>query len=365
MSKVVRLILAAGLIGASGSANALSSMVTDTEALGMGGAGVSSATDNIGNINPALVGSDSRVGKEFYMVPTMHYLHYDINDFKQTLDDFQRNPSADKLHAFEESGIYYNWAFGFGVVLQGEDAVSTIYVSTYSQSYSQLRLDSSDLAVPPASGEFASVVETSGLTVVEAGVAYTSDVSWPSWGINDAKFGITGKVLTGVVHQSEANVESASIDGLYDQGESGQGFTLDLGLLKEWGHDWAAGIVVKNLYPVKLPLADGDDYFYGPQIRTGFTRFGYRYRIAMDVDLTKSRPLGGYDPTQMLSLGADYDLGGYLELRAGLSYDLQGNLPETYNVGLGINGEHFITSLALMSNGGELSGFGLQTTVGF
>jgi len=364
MGKVVQLMLAAGLIGASGVANALSSMVIDTEALAMGGAGVSSATDNLGHINPALVGSDHRSDKEFYMIPSIHYLDYDINDFKQKLDVFQDNPTAKNLSAFDEGGIYYNWAMGFGVVLVSPEAVSTLYVASYSQSYSQLRLDEGDLTAPPGS-DFTSVIETSGLTIVEVGVSYTRDVSWPSLGINDAKFGITGKVLTGVLHQNEVGVENASVDGLYDQGESGQGFTMDLGLFKEWGYDWAAGVVVKNLYPVKLPLPDGDDYFYGPQIRAGITRFGYRYRIAMDLDLVKSRPLGVYDSTQMISLGADYDIGGYLKLRTGVNYDLQGNLPETYSVGMGIHSEHFQVSLALMANSGEFSGMGLQTAVAF
>ncbi|VAW84326.1 hypothetical protein MNBD_GAMMA18-1894 [hydrothermal vent metagenome] len=365
MNKTLPLLIAVYLSGVAGTAHALSPPVIDTEALAMGGAGVSSASDNLGNINPALVGAASRVDSEFYMTPTLHYIDYNINDFSEKLQSFQKDPSAQALNSLNDSGIFYNWGATFGIILHSHLATSTIFLSSYSQSYSRLRLVESDLSIPGSGSEYDSVIETAALSIAEAGVSYTSSTSWRFANLGDVKWGLTGKMLTGAAHQSEQQVKSASVDGFNSDGKTSQGLSFDVGLLKEWGRDWAAGVTLKNIYPVKFTLTDGGSYRYGPHAKVGVTRIGYRHRITLDLDLLKSRPLGIYEPTQMLALGMDYDLGGYLKLRAGLNYDIQDTLPDTYSVGVSINSQYFQISLALIGRSGTINGLGIQTTIGF
>ncbi len=364
MKKMTQVILALGLIFVSGMAQALSSVIIDTEALAMGGAGVSSAIENQGHINPALVGSSSRKDDEFHMIPTVHYIEMEENDFINKLDEFQQNPTLENLQAMEGGEIFYDIAVGFSVLLHSPLAVSTVYINSYSQTHSRLVLDQGDLIKAP-DDPYLSQIEISGVTMVETGVTYTSFTSVRFADLGEVKWGVTGKVLTGTAHQVLRPVEEASIDGLYSEGESTQEITMDFGLLKEWGRDWAAGLVVKNLRPVKFNLPDGGEFTYGPQARIGGTYLGHHHRIALDLDLLKSDELGGYGSTQMASLGMDYDVAGYLKLRAGLRYDLQGTLPELYSAGASVNSEYFQISVAVIGNQGEVTGVGLQTSIGF
>ncbi len=365
MNKRLRMLVAISLMSITGSAYALTPPVIDTEAVAMGGAGVSSATDNLGNVNPALVGSASRGDSEFFMTPTLYYTDYNVNDFSNRLDSFKSNPSAESLRSLDDSGVYYSWGAAFGVILHGYMATSTVYINSYSQSYTKLRLVESDLNLPSGGSGYDSIIETVGLSIVEAGVSYTSSTSFRFAGLGDVKWGVTGKMLTGVAHQIEQPVETASVNGFSTEGVTSQGITFDVGFLKEWGRDWAAGIALKNIYPVNLSLADGGSYRYGPHARVGVTRIGYRHRIAIDVDLLKSKALGIYDSTQMISLGVDYDIGGYLKLRAGVNYDLQGTLLETYSGGVSINSQYFQITLALIGHSGSINGLGIQSTIGF
>lgn len=352
------------MILVSAGAHALSSAIIDTEALAMGGAGVASATENQGFINPALVGSMTRVDSEFYMIPTAHFQLSDDQDFVGRLDDFKGNPSQSALQRLTKGEAYYDYAAGFGVVLYGGHAVSTLYLASYSQTHSRLKLVESDLSGPEPT-EYLSTVETSGLTVVEAGVGYSSSTSVHFAELGLIEWGVTGKVLTGSAHHFEESVADANVDGFYANDDLNQSVSLDLGVLKEWGRDWAVGIAAKNLIPVKFSLSNGDSYRYGPQIRIGGVSIGHRHRFALDLDLLASDPLGGYAATQMLSFGTDYNVGGYLKLRAGIRHDLQGTLPDTYSVGASVNSQYFQISFALLSNDGTVNGLGVQTTLGF
>lgn len=366
MNKAIQLLVAALLVCTAGTAHSLGPSVIDTEALAMGGAGVSSANENLGNINPALVGAASRSDDEFFMTPTLFYLDYDINDFSKSLNNFQNNPNANTLKTLESGSIFYNWGAAFGVILHSHLAVSTVFLNSYSQTYSQLQLVDNDLKIAAGSGvPYNSVIEVSGLSIIEAGVTHTSSSSWRFAGIGEVKWGVSGKMLTGVAHQEELPVETAEVDGFFDEGVSSQGLTFDLGVLKEWGRDWAAGVAIKNIYPVKFALANGDSYSFGPHIKVGGTYIGYRHRISVDLDLLKSKPFGTYGETQILALGTDYDIGGYLKLRAGLNFDIQRTIPETYTVGVGVNSQYFQISLALIGHSGAINGLGLQTTIGF
>ncbi len=364
MNKLLPLSLAISLVTITGQVHALSSGIIDTEALAMGGAGVSSATENLGHINPALVRSATRADSEFYLTPMAHYFDNEVDDFSQKLELFQGNPTATSLQNLDGSGIYHSWAAGFGVVLHSPIAVSTVYLVTHSQSYSELQLDNNDLSRLPGE-EYTSTILSSGMTVIEAGVSYSSSNSVRLFGSGEVLWGLTAKVLTVIVHETEKPVESATIDGLNTDGGSSQSATLDLGFFKEWGRDWAAGIAIKNLIPVPVELSNGETYRYGPQARVGITKIGYRHRIAFDLDLIKSQPLGIFKSTQMASLGIDYDLGGYLKLRSGVNFDLQGAVPKMYTAGMSINSQYLKISFAIFANNKETKGLGVQTTIGF
>jgi hypothetical protein len=346
------------------SAGASPYVITDMEALGMGGAGVSSANQYLSLTNPALVASNLRTTNDFMMTPSMHWFVYDNEELQDGLDQFQASKSAANLQALSGKSMINHWGANFGIVLHNPKGSTKLYVTSYSYTRAKVTVDPSDLSGTPAS--YASTIDVSGLTMVETGLSFAKSRRIPGFNIGEAKLAVTGKVMNGKVHNFSSSVESVDVvDGLYATGKTTQRLNIDLSASKELGRVWSFGLVARNIFPHKFKNESGPDVQIGPQLRAGTAFHGHHNFWALDMDLTQNRPVVDFGRTQMISGGFGYELGKNFTVRAGVGHDLMGTFPTTYTVGAGVSSNVLHAMTALMFTDAGFSGFGLQGALGF
>lgn len=153
--------------------------------------------------------------------------------------------------------------------------------------------------------------------------------------------------------ESVSGFEDDEFDGDQYQTDKG-GFNLDIGAAYAFGDEkqWNAGIVVKNLIPMKLDSAAsrqdlGEEVRtlkVGPMATVGIAHKSDYHVVTAEVDLTKKEAFGFEDDTQWLAVGAEFDAWRYAQLRVGARYNLASNddndgiAEETqFTAGLGLN----------------------------
>ncbi len=168
-----------------------------------------------------------------------------------------------------------------------------------------------------------------------------------------AAVGLTPKLVRVETFDYAVNLETADLS--VDQGRKGYtGFNLDAGLALGEGEGWRAGLVARDLLRKRYRTALGNELRLRPQLRAGLA---YRWRravLAADLDLTRNDPVGLDSATRFASLGGEWDLGGHLQLRAGLRHDLEGHLDTAYGAGLGLSVLGLHLDVAAMASGKEL-----------
>ncbi|WP_179959316.1 conjugal transfer protein TraF [Marinobacter changyiensis] len=114
------------------------------------------------------------------------------------------------------------------------------------------------------------------------------------------------------------------------------GFNLDIGAAYAFGssNQWNAGVVVKNLIPVKLdsavsanPLKNEQEHTLelNPMVTAGIAHKGDFHILTAELDLTKKKAFGYGDDTQWMALGAELDAFRYAQLRFGVRQNLASN----------------------------------------
>lgn len=131
-------------------------------------------------------------------------------------------------------------------------------------------------------------------------------------------------------------------------------FNMDAGFVYNLPNAWEWGLAVRNLIPHDFYTTEGDLVELRPVARVGLGYRARRFRLSMDLDVTKNEPLG-FDPNkQYVSFGTELFLWRNTALRAGLRSNIVDGetLP---SVGLGFGGHrgHFDFALAKSTNGDE------------
>jgi len=357
-------ILLVGLGLCSGHALATPFPIQDADAWAMAGAGVAAATDYLAMSNAALIDSTHRGNEEFMMSPMLHVMLTNYDNFSSALDRFKDNPTQQNLAAAEGEYVDYNIGGGFGVVLRDPKGSSRLHVAMQSMTRSEIVVDPSDLSgAPPA--EYLSTVKTQGITLLEAGVTFTSLVNIPYARIGQINMAVTGKIVTGKVHNFSQNIEIASIDGLYSTGESTLRPGIDVAAMKELGKVWGFGLVIKDLIPSTYSGGDGPNVTIGPQVRGGVAYLFSRLRVTMDLDLLPTREFASFGRGQMVAAGGSYRITNGITLRAGYRYDLQANQPDLATAGLFYKGQVIHLGGVVISGSDGTQGLSLQAAVGF
>jgi hypothetical protein len=177
----------------------------------------------------------------------------------------------------------------------------------------------------------ASRLNVRGLGQAELGVAFAHQFA----SLDNTAIGITPKQVK--YYTFDYSVSPASSNITFDQGRKDySGTNVDVGVAKELGSGFRAGLVGKNMVKKTFTTALGNQIELKPQYRAGISHQTDWTTIALDVDLTKNDPVGFDKATQYAAIGAEFNLLGWLQLRAGYRSDRTGNYKGLPSVGVGI-----------------------------
>ena len=181
---------------------------------------------------------------------------------------------------------------------------------------------------------FASHIDVRGIVVREIGMSFSREfhgrrMNWA--------FGITPKYQKVSTFDYSVNPQDEEdIDA--DTGRKDySGFNFDLGIAKDLGSGFKAGLVGKNMISRSYDTVLGNKIELKPQYRLGLSHHSSWTTIAVDVDLNKSKPIAFEQEAQFLGVGLEFDAWNFLQLRIGYRGDLTGNYDGIPSVGFGLS----------------------------
>jgi hypothetical protein len=170
-----------------------------------------------------------------------------------------------------------------------------------------------------------------GLGQAELGVSFAHQFA----SLDNTAIGITPKQVK--YYTFDYSVSPASSNITLDQGRKDySGTNLDVGVAKDLGSGFRAGLVGKNMVKKTFDTAPGNQIQLKPQYRAGISHHTDWTTIALDIDLTKNDPIGFDKATQYAAIGAEFDVLGWLQLRVGYRSDRTGNYKGLPSAGVGI-----------------------------
>lgn len=186
-----------------------------------------------------------------------------------------------------------------------------------------------------------------GVGLAEAGLALSREfgAADAGWGL-----GITPKMTYVNLYDYSVNVNSNTSNAPgSDYTAKYSHFNFDLGLAKNYGNGWRAGLVVKNVIPHSYdfksippgaaagsPQVTTGQINLKPQARLGGSHSTSWSTVAMDLDLTANDPAGFENKSQYLSLGAELNAWDWAQIRLGYRANLKDSNRNIPSVGLGI-----------------------------
>lgn len=383
------------------AAGAAPSNVFEPRALAMGGAGVASGhSTEAAFMNPALLAT----GEDRFSlsVPVGARLG-DPDELLDAIDDFS---DADPMDALSTAIDAYIAAPGAGtaaaVEARGEDLIAHLQrmsgrtlqlearaaaavnvpgkrfgVSVFGNAYAlggaaalisnediaaiQDVIDSAAAQLPTGNptDDFTSQIDARFAAVGEAGVSIATRLD----ALGGIAVGVTPKYMQ--VRSYDYSFEGGELDNADIELEEGErtdsGFNVDLGVAKEWDSGWGAGLAVRNLISREYRTVRNNTVKMEPHARLGIAHRGERLTLAADIDLTEQNAFG-VDSTKSRYVGggAEFDLFGMLQLRAGYRHNLSdlppGRKAGVASAGLGLSVFGVRTDIAVASNRDEITG---------
>lgn len=363
----------------------------DPRSMAMGGAGVAAGTSaNASFYNPALLAA-TRTGEDFSLeVPVIGARVADPDQLISSIDDYQ---SADYPDALSNAIDQWNNASTPAELATAKNAVVTsaanlvhalsglstkvlqaqlnagmvvgvpskrwgaaFYANRRADGGAMLDITQSDLnnvnavidtlqnldltglnnsntnQLPDPTTAMTSAVEVRGAVISEVGVSLAREFAVLG---NTIAFGVTPKYMKIDTFDYKAKVDTADVT--LDQGKKSYGdFNMDVGLAHDYGNNWKIGLVVKNILSKDYTTALGNAVQIDPQARWGLAYSGPVATVAVDVDLAKNKATG-FDPaSQYISLGTEFNVLDFLQLRAGYRYNISDSDSDTGSAALGV-----------------------------
>lgn len=180
---------------------------------------------------------------------------------------------------------------------------------------------------------FASHLDVRGVALQEIGISFSREFHGRSM---NWSMGITPKYVKVATFDYSVKPDESEFDA--DTGRKDyKHFNVDIGIAKDLGSGWKAGLVGRNLVTKKLTTALGNTLELKPSYRAGLSHHTSWTAVALDVDLGENKSLTGFDkPTQFVALGIEFDA-WLLQFRAGYRHDLAGNYEGIPSVGVGLS----------------------------
>lgn len=228
--------------------------------------------------------------------------------------------------------------WGIGLAISGQATIGALI--DYSDADRQLLNDVGNGAGSPndyLNHSFTSEAELLGAAIGEIGITFAKRVSLLGPGVS---IGITPKYVQVETIYYKARIDETDIDDIDadDYRKSYGDFNLDLGLTKDFGNGLYAGLVVKNLIGRDYETFDGSHTIsLKPQARVGLGYDGGWFRVGVDADLTKNKPMAFEEGSQYVAVGAELSAFGWAQLRAGYRHDTVNSDRSVVSAGIGLS----------------------------
>jgi hypothetical protein len=246
------------------------------------------------------------------------------------------------------------------------------YIDTDGASPTFLEVVNTDGTPFNATDDVKSTVNFRGIQLREIALSFAKEFS-----INNAAFavGVTPKYVSVTVYDYEANANNADDDDIDadDYSKDYASVNLDIGVAKNYHNGWRTGFVIKNLLKQEYDTyrlnpdsgvqeKTGNTVELKPQARIGASRQTDVSTVALDIDLTENDPVGLGEKSRYISLGGEFNLVDWAQLRAGYRLNTSEGGRNIPSLGLGLSpaGVHF--DLAVAHNTDEL---GVSAQFGF
>lgn len=188
--------------------------------------------------------------------------------------------------------------------------------------------------------DLSSEADLLGAAIGEFGISFAKRVELFG---QDVSLGITPKYVKVETIYYSSGIQDVDTDDIDadDYRSSYGGINLDIGLLKAFDNGFYTGFVAKNLISrdydtVKL---NGEKHTISlrPQLRAGVGYDGGWYRLGVDADLTKNKPVAFEQGSRYIAIGGELSAFGLAHIRAGYRLDTVDSDRSVASVGLGIS----------------------------
>jgi len=206
--------------------------------------------------------------------------------------------------------------------------------------------------------DLTSDAELLGAAIAEAGLSFAKKVELFG---QELSLGITPKYVwvETIYYRADINVVDVDDVDANDYRASHGDFNLDLGVLKEFANGLYAGLVAKNLIKQDYDTVELNGVRHTialrPQLRAGLGYDGGWYRLGLDVDLTKNKPLTFENASRYVAIGGELSAWGWAQLRAGYRFDTENSDRSVASVGIGLSPFKVLhLDLAVAGNSNEI-----------
>lgn len=324
----------------SGAGWASPFMTTDARSAAMGGVGVASGVKAAPLNNPALLAYGVEFVDWFLTVPAYSVITNDPNDFKKRLEDVRdastTQAATSALNSFADARRIQHTSAAFFATIPSNIIGAGVFFNAYEYRTMQANVGAFNVS-DPANPVYNSTVDKRGLSVIEHGVSFAQVFTTEYRGFDTFSLGISPKMVLWQAIDASEDLAGADTDLGFGGSRDGSSFNFDVGIFKELGRFYSAGLFIRNLFPIKVryPGASGATDTIDTQVRAGIA-YERRSRVfEVDLDLVPNSGVGFENKSQIVSIGGEFMLTQHLQLRAGLRQNLLGNAESLVTLGVG------------------------------
>jgi len=369
-----------------------SAQFLDSRNRAMGGTGVASSHyTSAGFINPALLTRFGDTDDFGLIIPSIGTSAADndglvegIDDFQDSLSDLRANFAPSKLEGVAQklealSGDRANLGLGFGLsaAMPSDSFAWALIAHSYVDAQVGLSDTTADAAtIRGATGGSFPMTTTGnirGAMVTEVGFAMATELSL---GGIDLSIGATPKAQRIDAYNYSVGIADFE-DGFDDFRDSkyrsnSTGFNVDVGTAASFFDDTLTiGLAGRNLVEHELKtVASGSTpaftHHIGPTFKTGVALNLGGTTLAADVDVTEIDRFKDNDESRFANVGAEFNLFGWMQFRAGYQTDLEDTVDDMITAGVGLSPfDLFHVDLAAVYGEGDTYGAMLQFWITF
>ncbi len=349
----------------------LAAQGSDARNRSMGGTGVASSHySGAGFINPALLARASSDADIAIVLPYVGGFAADedelidrLEDFQDTLDRFQgfvdamdfasanalRPTLAAQLQDLDNRRLDVELDAALSISIPSETFAIAVVARSYVDGQSFLEIDPADIALINDPGEtdldqdLVSQARFIAAGILEVGVAVAHE--FQILGLPVA-VGVTPKFQQIETFNYSVNAQNFDDDDAFDDfdddvfRDDDTTFNVDAGLALTPFPGFTFGLAASNMLSEKVDtvVTSGSAFTYQvePSLTAGLAFSGLGFTVAADIDVTETERFDLDDATRYMRLGVEYDLAGWLQLRAGYFNDTGDTDAELYTGGVGI-----------------------------